>query len=210
VPLSVAASYRKLFSSIYSDFYRVLLIGYALKKDQLNPAVKPDRQRGMHFPIKRHFWNNEKKTRFEPANAYLPFEVWAAPCNYCWVVTGASQLCSYRLQAAVLRGWVCRTPHFNLPCLHEQSQQQTKGELALANPNTAAVAHFETYQPFCCPFSEIKLNLLYARLMSPYSRVVLLTAFEFFPPYLILCGSGSKMALIETWPGRKRSRVTAV
>lgn len=50
----------------------------------------------------------------------------------------------------------------------------------MANQNTAVVAHFEVYQLFCCPLSEIKLNLLYVRLMSPYSRRVSLTALVFF------------------------------
>lgn len=41
--------------------------------------------------------------------------------------------------------------------------------------------------------------------MSPYSRMVSLTAFEFFPFYLILCGYGRETAFIEMYPGKKQS-----
>lgn len=72
-----------------------------------------------------------------------------------------------------------------------RASRSQSGEQLLANQNTAVVAHFEVYQPFCCPFSEIKLNLLYARLMSPYSRTVSLTALEFFlfaSSFVVLAG----------------------
>lgn len=41
--------------------------------------------------------------------------------------------------------------------------------------------------------------------MSPYSRMVSLTAFEFFPFYLILCGYGRETTFIEMYPGKKQS-----
>jgi len=46
--------------------------------------------------------------------------------------------------------------------------------------------------------------------MSPYSRTVALTALEFFPLCLILCGFGREMALIETHPGKKQTSVKPV
>lgn len=48
-------------------------------------------------------------------------------------------------------------------------------------------------QPFCCPFSVIKPNLLHARFMSLYSRAVSLTASEwvfylFASSFVVLAG----------------------
>lgn len=85
-----------------------------------------------------------------------------------------------------------------------------KAELLLANQNTAVAAHFEGYQPFCCPLSEIMPNLLCAGLMSPFSGRVSLPASAFSPLRLILCGSGRAADLVQTYAGKKQSSVNVV
>lgn len=51
---------------------------------------------------------------------------------------------------------------------------------AVGQPKHSCCGCFELHQPFCCPLSEIKLNLK-ARLVSAYSGRVSLTALVFFP-----------------------------
>ena len=91
-----------------------------------------------------------------------------------------------------------------------RARRSRSGERLLANQTPAVGAHFEVYRPFCCPLAEIKLNLLYARFMSPSSRTFSLTALEFFPLCLKLRGFGRETALIEVYPGKKQNCVKPV
>lgn len=82
------------------------------------------------------------------------------------------------------------------------SRSQSREQL-LANQNTAAVAHFEVYQPFCCPFQRLSLIFCRRGLCHLIQEQFHWQPWSFFPLCLIFCGFGRGNSFNSNVPRQK-------